>query len=153
MRIGIPQCDPWRSRPRVRLARSRSKGLSTWRRARLLVTGKPTDNAFVESFSGKFRAECLNAHWFMSIDDALRKCEAWRGDCNEEPPHSAIRKSHRCDERSAPHGPAPDRAGWESTSRVIQRGGRSNRVHPPFKLWQIKEATKSSGCYKTKCDT
>jgi putative transposase len=59
------------------------------------VTGKPTDNAFVELLNGKFRAECMNAHWFMSIDDALRKCEAWREDCNEEPPHSAIRKSHR----------------------------------------------------------
>jgi putative transposase len=40
--------------------------------------GKPTDNAFIESFNGKFRAECLNAHWFMSLDDARRKCEAWR---------------------------------------------------------------------------
>jgi putative transposase len=34
-----------------------------------------TDNAFIESFNGKFRAECLNAHWFMTLDDA-RKCEA-----------------------------------------------------------------------------
>ncbi len=40
--------------------------------------GKPTDNAFIESFNGKFRAECLNAHRFMSLDDAQRKCEAWR---------------------------------------------------------------------------
>ena len=40
--------------------------------------GKPTDNAFIESFDGKFRAACLNAHWFMSLDDAQRKCEAWR---------------------------------------------------------------------------
>src|SRR5215831_16177859 len=32
------------------------------------------------SFNGKFRAECLNAHWFMSLDDARRKCEAWRRD-------------------------------------------------------------------------
>jgi putative transposase len=38
--------------------------------------GKPTDNAFIESFNGKFRAECLNSHWFMSLDDARRKCEA-----------------------------------------------------------------------------
>lgn len=40
--------------------------------------GRPTDNAFIESFNGKLRAECLNAHWFMSLDDARRKCEAWR---------------------------------------------------------------------------
>src|SRR6266542_4670831 len=44
--------------------------------------GKPTDNAFIESFNGKFRAECLNAHWFMNLDDARRKCEAWRRDYN-----------------------------------------------------------------------
>jgi putative transposase len=38
--------------------------------------GKPTDNAFIESLNGKFRAECLNTHWFMNLDDAVRKCEA-----------------------------------------------------------------------------
>ena len=52
--------------------------------------GKPTDNAFIESFNGKFRAECLNAHWFMSLDDARRKMEEWRRDYNEVRPHSAI---------------------------------------------------------------
>ena len=57
--------------------------------------GKPTDNAFIESFNGKFRGECLNAHWFMSLDDARRKCEAWRRDYNEERPHSAIGNKSR----------------------------------------------------------
>jgi putative transposase len=52
--------------------------------------GKPTDNAFIESFNGKFRAECLNTHWFMSLDDARRKMEEWRRDYNEVRPHSAI---------------------------------------------------------------
>lgn len=52
--------------------------------------GKPTDNAFIESLNGKFRAECLNAHWFMSLDDAVRKCEDWRRDYNEVRPHSSI---------------------------------------------------------------
>lgn len=52
--------------------------------------GKPTDNAFIESFNGKFRAECLNAHWFMSLDDAREKMESWRKDYNEVRPHSAI---------------------------------------------------------------
>jgi putative transposase len=52
--------------------------------------GKPTDNAFIESFNGKFRAECLNAHWFMSLDDARSKMEQWRRDYNEVRPHSAI---------------------------------------------------------------
>ena len=48
------------------------------------------DNAFIESFNGKLRAECLNAHWFLSLDDAVRKCEDWRVDYNEVRPHSAI---------------------------------------------------------------
>ena len=40
--------------------------------------GKPTDNAFIEAFNGRFRAECLNAHWFLSLADAREKLEAWR---------------------------------------------------------------------------
>lgn len=52
--------------------------------------GKPTDNAFVESFNGKFRAECLNTSWFLSLEDARSKCEAWRRDYNEVRPHSSI---------------------------------------------------------------
>ena len=40
--------------------------------------GKPTDSAFIESFNGKLRAECLNAHWFISLDDAKARMEAWR---------------------------------------------------------------------------
>ena len=52
--------------------------------------GKPTDNAFIESFNGKFRAECLNAHWFLSLDDARAKMEEWRKDYNTVRPHSAI---------------------------------------------------------------
>jgi putative transposase len=69
--------------------------------------GKPTDNAFIESFNGKFRAECLNAHWFMSLDDARRKCEAWRRDYNEERPHSAIGNKAPIEliDRSVAYGP------------------------------------------------
>ena len=52
--------------------------------------GKPTDNSFIESFNGKFRSECLNNHWFMSLDDARQKMEDWRRDYNEIRPHSAI---------------------------------------------------------------
>jgi len=52
--------------------------------------GKPTDNAFIESLNGKFRAECLNAHWFMNLADARRKCESWRVEYNNLRPHSAI---------------------------------------------------------------
>lgn len=52
--------------------------------------GKPTDNAFSESFNGKVRAECLNTAWFLSLEEARSKCEAWRIDYNEVRPHSAI---------------------------------------------------------------
>ena len=52
--------------------------------------GKPTDNAFIEAFNSKLRAECLNAHWFMSLEDARQKLEGWRRYYNEDRPHSAI---------------------------------------------------------------
>lgn len=52
--------------------------------------GKPTDNAYIEAFNGRFRAECLNAHWFMTLADAQEKLEAWRRYYNEERPHGAI---------------------------------------------------------------
>lgn len=52
--------------------------------------GRPTDNAFIESFNGRFRAECLNQHWFLSIHDAQRKCDEWRLDYNRNRPHSAL---------------------------------------------------------------
>jgi len=52
--------------------------------------GKPTDNAFIESLNGKFRTECLNAHWFLGLEDAREKLEAWRIDYNELRPLSAI---------------------------------------------------------------
>ena len=52
--------------------------------------GKPTDNCFVESFNGRFRDECLDTHWFLSVEDARAKIEAWRQDYNASRPHSAL---------------------------------------------------------------
>lgn len=52
--------------------------------------GKPTDNPFIESFNGSFRDECLNAHWFLSLDDAREKIERWRKDYNHFRPHSSL---------------------------------------------------------------
>lgn len=52
--------------------------------------GKPTDNAKIESFNGRLRQECLNMHWFLSLDDARSKIEAWRQYYNETRPHSAL---------------------------------------------------------------
>lgn len=52
--------------------------------------GKPTDNAFIEAFNGRFRQECLNTHRFMSLPDVREKVDAWRRYHNGERPHSAI---------------------------------------------------------------
>jgi putative transposase len=52
--------------------------------------GKPTDNARVESFNGRLRQECLNAHWFLSLDDAKAKISAWKRYYNESRPHSSL---------------------------------------------------------------
>ena len=52
--------------------------------------GKPTDNAFIEAFNGRFRSECLNAHWFLTLADAREKMEDWLRYYNEVRPHGAI---------------------------------------------------------------
>jgi putative transposase len=52
--------------------------------------GKPTDNPFIESFNGSLRDECLNVHWFLSVEDAQEKIGRWREDYNRFRPHSAL---------------------------------------------------------------
>ena len=52
--------------------------------------GKPTDNAFVESFHGRLRDECLNQHWFLCLDEVKDRTERWRVEYNRERPHSAL---------------------------------------------------------------
>jgi putative transposase len=57
---------------------------------RFIRPGKPVENAFVESFNGKFRDECLNEHWFQSIAEAKQIIEAWRSDYNTVRPHRSL---------------------------------------------------------------
>lgn len=57
---------------------------------RFIEPGKPVQNCYVESFNGRFRDECLNEHWFTSMDDARSIIEAWRVDYNEVREHSAL---------------------------------------------------------------
>jgi putative transposase len=57
---------------------------------KLIAPGKPTQNAFVESFNGRFRDECLNDHWFESLNAARAVIAAWRRDYNEQRPHSSL---------------------------------------------------------------
>ena len=52
--------------------------------------GKPTDNGFIEAFNSKLGSECLNAHWFMSLADAVEKLKNWRRHYTDDRPHSAI---------------------------------------------------------------
>ncbi|WP_273660428.1 integrase core domain-containing protein, partial [Pseudomonas aeruginosa] len=52
--------------------------------------GKPVENAYIESFNGKFRDECLNEHWFLSLRKAKTLIENWRVEYNTDRPHSAL---------------------------------------------------------------
>ena len=72
-----------------------SRDLDLWAYANSVILdfsrpGKPTDNDFIEAFNSQLRSECLNAHWFMSPDDARSKLEDWRRYYNEERHHSGI---------------------------------------------------------------
>jgi putative transposase len=60
-------------------------------RLRFIRPGTPIENAFVDSFNGKFRDECLNQHWFASVAEARQLIEAWRVDYNTLRPHNALR--------------------------------------------------------------
>src|SRR5450755_2139382 len=52
--------------------------------------GKPTDNAYIETFNGTLRAECLDTHWFGTMAEAKQSIEAWRKEYNESRPHRAL---------------------------------------------------------------
>ena len=56
----------------------------------LIEPGKPNQNAYIESFNGRFRDECLNEHWFTSLSHAKGVIEAWRREYNEERPKKAL---------------------------------------------------------------
>ncbi len=59
-------------------------------RLQFIRPGKPVENAFVESFNGRFRDECLNEQWFLGLADARALIEDWRRDYNAAWPHSGI---------------------------------------------------------------
>jgi putative transposase len=72
-----------------------SRRLDSWAHHRgvqlqFIRPGKPVENAFIESFNGRFRDECLNQHWFLSLPDARRTIEAWRISYNTARPHRAL---------------------------------------------------------------
>ena len=72
-----------------------SRAMLTWAHARgvqlfLIEPGKPNQNAYIESFNGRFRDECLNEHWFTSLQHARVIVEAWRREYNEERPKKSL---------------------------------------------------------------
>lgn len=72
-----------------------SRAMLTWAHAnsvtlRLIEPGKPNQNAYVESFNGRFRDECLNEHWFINLEHARALIETWRREYNEERPKKAL---------------------------------------------------------------
>lgn len=74
-----------------------SKAMFFWAKARgvklhFIQPGKPTQNAFVESFNGKFRMYCLDLHWFASIDDARSTIRTWQDHYNHVRPHRSLGK-------------------------------------------------------------
>ena len=71
----------------------REEGLAVQNQVALhfIERGKPTQNAFIESFNGKFRDECLNPNWFVDLRHARELIEAWRVDYNTVRPHSSLR--------------------------------------------------------------
>lgn len=76
------------------------KALDAWAYAQgvslsFIRPGKPVENAYIESFNGSFRDECLNEHWFLSMRHAREVIEAWRQEYNGERPHSSLGYLHR----------------------------------------------------------
>ena len=72
-----------------------SKAMFFWSQSKrvklcFIQPGKPTQNAFVESFNGRFRDGCLNLHWFRDLADARRTIDAWREHYNAVRPHSSL---------------------------------------------------------------
>lgn len=71
------------------------KALDLWAYERGVILqfirpGKPVENAFIESFNGKFRNECLGVNWFTNLQDAQLTIESWRRDYNEYRPHTSL---------------------------------------------------------------
>ncbi len=92
--------------------------------------GKPNENAYIESFNGKFRDECLNEHWFVTMAQARRVIEAWRVEYNTERTHSSL--GDLTPEEFAEECLAREKDGVSSTETLspggTKRGVRSARL-------------------------
>jgi len=82
---------------------------------KLIAPGKPTQNAYIESFNGRFRDECLNDHWFENLATARAIVAGWRRDYNERRPHSSL-------DYQTPAEYAAGHRGNQTTSDTLQPG-------------------------------
>ena len=82
---------------------------------KLIAPGKPTQNAYIESFNGRFRDECLNDHWFENLAVARAIIAGWRRDYNERRPHSSL-------DYQTPAEYAARHRGNRTTSDTLQPG-------------------------------
>ena len=137
-----------------------SKQLELWAYIHKVVLdysrpGKPTDNAFIESFNGRFRDECLNLHGFLSLDDARKKIEQWRIDYHTVRPHSSIGnlppeqfldKSKAPLVQVEPGGNSDEQNGARSRRPPDSAAGRSCSIQRKFQLqkWSKKRGTLKS---------
>jgi putative transposase len=97
-----------------------SRALDQWAyergvRLRFIAPGKPVQNAFIESFNGRLRDECLNLNWFWSVGDARQVVEEWRLDYNQARPHGSL------------GGLTPEEYRLEKAA-TIPAGGQTGRV-------------------------
>ena len=106
------------------------KALDEWAyrndvRLHFIDPGKPVQNAFIESFNGKFRDECLNENWFLDLADARETIEAWRIDYNTGRPHSALNYATPEEFASSLQGHAPGEMTTSATGGQNQQPGLS----------------------------
>jgi len=100
-----------------------SQALDQWAlangvRLHFIEPGKPVQNALIESFNGKFRDECLNQNWFVSLAEARQIIQAWRVDYNTARPHSSLgyrTPAEFAAEMGGENGCGKD-AAWKSTT-------------------------------------
>jgi putative transposase len=138
---GVPECIRLDNGPEFI-----SKEVDLWAYAHGVVLdfsrpGKPTDNAFIESFNSRFRQECLNEHWFLSLEDATEKIEAWRSHYNEQRPHSSLGYQSPLEHLG---GSAPEPPEFNA---LEESGGAESRKAEPIRLCpSVIHPPRRSGC-------
>ena len=113
-------------------------------------SGQPTDNAIMEAFNSRFRQECLNEYWFLSVTDAQEKVETWRQHYNAERPHSSLGNlaPQEYAQRASRARPSP--GGWPGVPCSVRgepgyRGGTASR-----RLKTLIAGGPKTGCTKAR---